>query len=347
MRKKLLALPSIGLLGVLSTLALTGCSDAGRASMQPLALTPSSNAASLNNAKNGSLYVASRDGISVYGGKNLEYSRTITDGVSLAEAIDFNSRAQLFVANENSSAITVYKARGSSPIRTLTNKFMKDPHGEAISPNNDVYVLSRDFVNLFVNGRQNRSKKINISATAIAIDPSGKVYIPTGAGVIDVLGPAETKPTRTIGKGLKDVTRMAIDTAGNLYVGQVSSSHCGSIVVYNAATGKLEDTITNGVCDPNSFAFDSQDDLYVSNYAAGFSDAQSVTIYSLGGSTPTETITNGINGPVALAIDSSDNLYVANLGVPGNVAVYPPDATSPSRILTKDIDAPVDLQWLP
>jgi hypothetical protein len=299
------------------------------------------------NSETGSLYVASRSGIAIYAGKSLEYSRTITNGISVAEAIDFNSRAQLFVANEGSSSVTVYSSGGSSPIRTLTNKFMKDPHGEAISPNDDLYVLSRSFINLFAKGRQDRSKQIKFSSLGIAIDSSGNAYIPTASGVIDVLAPGATKPTKTIGEGLKGVIRLAIDTAGNLYVGQATSSHCGSIAEYDTATGQLENTITSGVCDPVGFAFDSRDDLYVSNYANGFTHDQSVTMYSLGSNTPTETITDGVSGPVALAIDPSNDLYVANLGLPGSVTVYPLGATSPSRVLTKGIDAPLDLRWLP
>jgi YVTN family beta-propeller protein len=96
------------------------------------------------------------------------------------------------------------------------------------------------------------------------------------------------------------------------------------------------------VCYPISIAFDSHGNIYVANHSGS-----SVTVYDAGTNALKETITNGVSNPLSVLIDPSDNLYVGNYNSPGSVAIYPPDKTSPSKILAKNITLPFALAWLP
>jgi hypothetical protein len=352
MRKENFPLPSMLALGVLTVASLAGCSDAGRSwNAQPL-FTSGTGGAARRVLSSGSLYISSlsakpNGGVAVYSGTPLKYARTITEGIDLPDGIAFNSKRQLFVANQNAQTVTVYKSNGENPIRTLSNKFMKSPFQVAISSHNDLYVLARHFVNIYINARLPGVKKIRLNAGAIAIDALNNVYIPVGDGVIDVFAPRGTKPIRTISTGLDGLTDVAIDAAGNLYVGSAPGSQCGSIAVYNAAKGTLENTITNGVCTPGYISFDSEDNVYVSNLAHAGSGPASVTVYAAGTNALLETITNGISDPGETVVDTSGNLYVANVGFPGSVTVYPTNQTMPSETLTDGINYPNGLAWLP
>jgi hypothetical protein len=302
--------------------------------------------------KSGSLYVASfapnpHGSVAVYGGPELKFQRAITEGASGPYSVAFNSLRQLFVVNET-GPVSVYTPDGESPIRTLSDRFMKGPYQIAISSKNDVYVTARRWVLIYVNGHQAIVKKIYKSTEAIAIDAANNVYIGQN-GVISVFAPEAVKPSRTITAGVGDVARLAVDAAGNLYDSNSQEGSCGAVTVYNAATGALENTITDGVCDPVGLAFDSSGNLYVGNFGSEGNVKSSVTVYAAGTGALIETIKKGVDNPIALTIDPSNTLYVANRSTQGNgsVTVYPSGQLIPSRTLKEGVDFPSGLTWLP
>jgi YVTN family beta-propeller protein len=322
---------------------LTSCSAAGSApDVSVPAVTRDQVAGSASRPKTtaGSLYIVSSNpnALVVYGGDKMKYLRLITKGVDDGRGLAINSAHQAIVANYHNDTVAVI---GPGPVRILS-KGVVDPIALGVSPANDVYVASRNFVNIFKNARQTGFKRIHLSASAITFDSSNNAYIAAG-GAVSVFAQGATKPTRTITQGIGIPVAVAIDSSGNLYVGNyVSTKDCGSVTEYNAATGALENTITDGVCYPISIAFDSHSNVYVANHTGG-----SVTVYDAGTNALEKTITNGVSNPISVLVDPSDNLYVANYNSPGSVAVYQPDKTSPSKILTKNITLPFALGWMP
>jgi sugar lactone lactonase YvrE len=117
------------------------------------------------------------------------------------------------------------------------------------------------------------------------------------------------------------------------YVAEVCQQPSGSC---SPAGGLVEtltgQTITDGIADPWSLAFDAQGNLYVGNA----NDPQStgtVTVYPAGQTSPSHTIKNLPGNPRALAVDSSGNLYVLGnakvgcCGIEGFGRVYAPGGT--------------------
>jgi hypothetical protein len=294
----------------------------------------------------GALYISSAisgSAVVVYSG-GTKYLRTIIDGIRTPQGIALDSHGQLVVANYAANTATVYTSTGKL-LRTLSRKLIQ-PFLVAVTSTDAVYVTARNNVSIYANSRQREFKEIHLSAGGIAIDALDNVYLSNG-NAIYVYAPGATEPSRKITKGLNDPGRLAIDSSGNLYADNLDSSPCGFVTVHDAATGALKYTIKKGVCEPVGLAFDAAGNLYVGNTGNGNDPAPSVTEYGAGSNTPTSTITNGVTQPLSLLFDPSGNLYVANAGYPGNVTVYAPNQTSPSRVLTKGIGSPFQLQWLP
>jgi 6-phosphogluconolactonase (cycloisomerase 2 family) len=295
------------------------------------------------SVKNVTLYVSSIAGephgtVVVFGGQPLKFLHTIGNTYQ-PEEIALNSLGELFVANYGLNSVTVYKPEGRLPLRTLTKGVVR-PLALAVSHTNDVYVGSENTVSIFKNGRQNGFKRIHARTNSIAFDASNNAYIAVN-GAINVYPPDGTQPVRTITETVDYPSALAVDASGNLYSGNFESNTCGNVTVYDAATGTLENTITDGICGASAFAFDSMGNVYVANRRGA------VTVYAAGTDTLIETITKGVGNPIALAIDSSNNLYVANYANFGSISVYPLNHKSPSQVLTKDISYPRSLAWLP
>jgi hypothetical protein len=129
----------------------------------------------------------------------------------------------------------------------------------------------------------------------------------------------------------------------------VANSVSSSVTVYtgNGSSRTLNRTITKGVGDPQSLAFDSSGQLYVGNILGSYY-AGDVTVYAPGKSDPVETIKKNVTRPTGLIFDSSNNLYVLAGSHPeynsnysdGYVAVYAGKKRALQREVTIGIQIP-------
>jgi hypothetical protein len=103
------------------------------------------------------------------------------------------------------------------------------------------------------------------------------------------------------------VSAIAQDASGNLYVANYLA---GTGVEFAAGSSRSLETITKGISEPSSIAFDPAGNVYIGNL-----DRDDVTVYSPSG-TLIRTIVAGIGHPERLAFDSKGNLYVANIEGP-------------------------------
>jgi hypothetical protein len=288
----------------------------------------------------------------VYGGNPPRFVRAFSNGLATPGKIIFNSRRQLIVANYHTSNIAFYNADGSKPIRTLSENVAK-PLRLAVSSANTLYAATtHNHTNIYFNSQQGSFKKIKQGAGDIVIDAANNVYL-SYANEVDVFAPGAIHPSRVITNGMNHPEALLLDSSGNLYVGNEGSEK-GYVTVYNAATGSLKYTITDGISNsgtfPSRMALDAAGNLFVGNESSGTSiSSGTVTEYAAGTNSLIETFKGGIN-PVDVLIDSYGNLFVANWGpnsARSSVTVYAPGQTSPGETLTKGIINPVSFAWLP
>jgi hypothetical protein len=304
----------------------------------------------------GLIYIASQGAgsrVAVYGGNPPKFVRAFSNGLATPEKIIFNSQRQLIVANYHTSNIAFYKANGSKPIRTLSGNLAK-PLRLAVSSTNDLYAATtHNHTNIYFNSKQRGFKKIKQGAGDIVIDAANNAYL-SYSNEVDVFAPGAIRPSRVITDGMNHPEALLLDSSGNLYVSNDEFEQ-GYVTVYNAATGALKYTITDGISNsgafPSRMALDASGNLFVGIDAFDTSKhSATVTEYAAGTNSLIETISKGVIYPVDLLIDSYGNLFVANWDPQGgnsNVTVYAPGQTSPSETLTKGIINPVSFAWLP
>jgi len=349
MRREYFSLPSVALLTLFVLAGTAGCNQSSNTASIPQAGNLTESSVGRDGGSSGFLYVLSevdvKDGlIAVYSGSPLKYVREIQAGLSIPTSMVANAQGQLFVSNFFSENVPIYKPNGTKPVRILS-KDLKEPMQVAVTSKNDAYVRGKRVITIFLNSHNKQTKTIRMPALRLATDAASNVYaIGSKDNTIFVFPPEGIKPSREITQGLDNPQNLIADSSGNLYVANDSSSGCGNITVYDAASSTVKYTITDGVCSPLAMTFDPAGNLYVGNDAE-----DSVTEYAAGTNSLVETISKGIKLPTYLTTDASGTLYVANYGqsFTGDITIYPQGHTTPSETLTKNIGLPTGLVWLP
>lgn len=125
-------------------------------------------------------------------------------------------------------------------------------------------------------------------------------------------------------------------TPGFIYVSQF---RCACVTVYSKSgtRQKVLMTITSGLSDPQGMAVDSSGNLYVADAEANHEGA--VLIYPPGAKVPSKSFFETGADPQDVCIGPDGTRYVVNLWTnngfgPGNVAVYPPGRSHPTRHLS-------------
>ena len=119
----------------------------------------------------------------------------------------------------------------------------------------------------------------------------------------------------TRASGLLQPQGLAFDSAGNLFVSDLSTSVIGSVIYKFKPTGVSGSIFASGLNFPIDLAFDSSGNLFVADYGSGH-------IYKLkpdGG----RTIFASLSAPEGLAFDSAGNLFEADAGS-GTIFIFTP-----------------------
>lgn len=281
---------------------LAGCSSPLVQPTVPSALTPgSANWRSFAHAKAfTNLYVANASSVAVYGPGSGTVMRKISRVTPTALA--FDSMGNLYVANDSrsTSSVLVYHPGAIVPSRKITAN-VRFPRTVAIDRSDQLYVANSYFsVGVYAQGSSALLRKLkSFFPISIAFDPADNVDVGTSSGP---------------------------------YGGNKSQ-----VLVFAHDSSKMLRTVSAGVSDPRSLAFDASGTLYVAD-----TNLNAIGVYPHGATTRLRKITSGVRGPTALGVDASGNLYVAN-NTASTVTVYAPGKSKPLRTIKSGISSPTTL----
>jgi Beta-propeller repeat len=214
----------------------------------------------------------------------------------------------IYVANDNTSSVTIYAAGGSgnsAPTATIAgaNTGLINITGIAVDSQGNIYVANpgsltggSDSITVFAAGSNG-----NISPIAVI----------TGTAT-----------------GLAYPTALTLDSNRNIYVANAGSQIGGvdTITVYPAGSnGNVQPSLTISGANtellvPWGIAVDSSQNIYVANDGSSVGQLDSVTVFpagSNGNAQPSATISGantGLDSPGGIAVDSDENIYVTNDG---------------------------------
>ena len=190
--------------------------------------------------------------------------------------------------------------------------------------------------NLFVSDRGNiykitpngvRSTFASELAGALAVDSAGNLFVTTGyrddfgfpingSGKIYKLTPNGLRTT--FASGLDLPTGLAFDSAGNLFVANVSKFINGAIYKFTPTGGRS--TFASGLTNPEAVPFDNAGNLFVSAFYSTSYPGGAIYKITSGGVRSTFAI--GVSPFAPMACDSAGNLFVSDFG--GNIYKFTP-----------------------
>jgi SMP-30/Gluconolactonase/LRE-like region len=268
----------------------------------------------------------------------------------------------LYVANRNTSSVTVYRIGASGNVKPIQDiqgpkTGLRFPHDVAVDASGDIYAANTgaSSVTVYAPGATGNAKPIEIIKgrktglalpTGIAIDlANGDIYVLNNRtdglnGRLTIYQPGangNVSPVAVIegpSTGLVLPNGLALDASGNIYV---TSHYNNDITFYPAgSTGNVTPTRTikgdlTQIHLPTQIALDSSLNIYIANY-----DGNSATVYAPranGNVAPIQDIHGhraGIAGTEGTAVDANGNIYVANIfskgakKFDGRITVYAP-----------------------
>lgn len=256
-------------------------------------------------------------------------------------AHDVSSTLKMFVANQASSVITVYKDASNGNVTPLykiggSNTGLNAPIAEGLDGTHLLYVLNSASITVFAaNARGNTAPKYDIKGgltqlsnpQGLAVDSAGTTYVTNytgGNNYITVYPPGsngDRNPSQTIYDGSSFFFIPAgIAVHGNLiYVADIGDN---SINEYAASANGIVSPVAviTYLSSPSDVWVDAKGLIYVTN-------GDSVLVFAAnanGPSTPLQNISGSqtlLNGPKGLTVHNSE-IAVAN-SANNSVTVYP------------------------
>ncbi len=152
--------------------------------------------------------------------------------------------------------------------------------------------------------------------SAIAIDPSGYVWVVNGNSTLTKLDSTGTADTSSpfSGGGLSAGTGIAIDGSGNIWV--TSGGSPGSVAKFNSSGIALSPStgFTDGIADPSVIAIDGSDNVWVYNLQESYGTNFYVELNDGNGTLTTSVAGSYKFNPPQLAIDKSGDVWSAEFG---------------------------------
>lgn len=313
-------------------IVLTACSSSFNTDGSSIVDAPTQRAAG-----RGTLYVADAHAVTAYDLVNGTFLRSILNTGPTAMAI--NGRGNLFVANFQANAVSVYAPGATSPWRVITQG-LDGPRALAFDRSGDLYVANNlgKSVTVYAPG----SGTVLRTITDRVNGPEALVFSKAGYLFVGNNGSSQITVYRPSGELIRTIIThngplaLAFGRTGYLF-----SVNNFNVTVYKPGGTTPYRTITDGISLPSTLAFDNGGNLYVANWGANMFRS-TVSIYAPGQSIPSREIRKGIGYPLSMVFDSTGDLYVANSG-PSTVTEYAPGSSDVERTIRSHVSTPTDL----
>jgi hypothetical protein len=231
----------------------------------------------------------------------------ITAGIHNPGALWVDPAGNLYVGNDLTyqSSVTVYAPGAIAPSRTYT-KGVDLPFGGTVDAAGNVYVSDAGVPGQFLGG--------------VAVFP-----------------PGATKPSEYLLQNLHVPHGVSVDRKGNVFVADIYGSTQTTVVEFagGSTTGTVLplNDLQGGFLE--DLKLDAKDDLVVAD-----AKGNAVRFYPPPYANESRALTAGLSAPTGLAFGPHGALFVGNEYVnsqQGDVVVFPPGATVPSRTITTGI----------
>ena len=216
-----------------------------------------------NTDSKGNLYITNTRGNTVteYAPGSVNPSFTYSSGLGAPAGVAVDSKQNVYVSSLSPASVKVFPQGSNTPGVTITN--LTYPIDVALDPSANLYVTS--YTAGFTNGEiveyspgSTNGTNLGIVTGApggIALDEAGDIvtadqHLP---GVL-VFPPGKTAPSLTFAQNTLDPDPVRfLANEKQVYVGDAVGN---AVYVYDYPSGKLVDTITDGIDGPNGLALD-------------------------------------------------------------------------------------------
>jgi hypothetical protein len=263
------------------------------------------------------LYVANgAGGVLVYStGSNPQLLQTITNGVPRPGGIWVDNRGILYAVNvpvsSYQTSLPEYKPGANSPFRTITDGIV-DCGDVAVDKRGNVYVTGINtsnesfFLEIYPKGQLSPAQTLTIPHPANS-RVSGLAFDSTGALLVGESVYFQKGVVYRLARGSQSFTNLnlqnatggtiAVDKAGNLYVGSGSSAGAQLISVYppNSTTSSRQIAVQNILA---AISVEPYGQLYVETVGNG---SPQISVYAPGSYNPMQTFDVGGGAGIALS----------------------------------------------
>jgi hypothetical protein len=243
--------------------------------------------------------------------------------------------AVLYVAYPAAGSVGIYPQPGAASTASIGSN-LKAPNDVAESVSGDLYVADTgrsDVIEYKAGNGEHAAVVKNVSATSIALDAKGNLYLENSAkraieeyAFNSKTNRPEAKPKLTIPSGTIKSGQIAVDASGRIFVADARHKRVLSVAA-SATKLKTYLQLTSSVSGIAVAGTGANEQLFVSSPAG-------VEVFVGGNSKPARTITQGLIQPGRIALSSGGELFVANGGNGGFVAVYASGASAPEERLS-------------
>jgi DNA-binding beta-propeller fold protein YncE len=142
------------------------------------------------------------------------------------------------------------------------------------------------------NSGATRTGTLSIAGQTLTVTQAGSTYVAT------------TNVTTLVSSGLNQPGGVAVDSAGNIYIGDTFNN---AVKEWSVASNTVTTLVSSGLSQPFGVAVDGMGNVYIADLGQN-----AIKEWMAASNTVTTLVASGLSVPYGVAVDSAGNLYIAN-----------------------------------